>query len=101
MEKKIESEHLEKAVVSLLMQFHTVFDADWNYTKSYIEQLSSENTLLDDSLEGQNWQNRDQLVNEFKGLINHFKKNGAFKRAFVKEEDFDLGVAEFFEKYDI
>lgn len=93
-----ESKRLEESVVMFLKQFYFVFDADWGYTQPYIQELNHGMNLLDKDLDNSNWINRDELVYQYRSLINDLKDNGTFKRVFEKEKYDDLLTAMFCDK---
>ena len=95
------NEFLEENIVMFLKQFFFVFDLDWGYTQPYIGKLNNGENLLNESLDNSNWNNRDELIYQYRSLINKLKRDGTFKRVFEKEEYDDMITAMFCDKNGI
>ncbi len=73
------SDELNEHVTKLLVDFETVFNFDFGYTKGYISTLENV-TLLDNRIDDCNWSNRDRLKESFFELICFMNENDLFPK---------------------
>lgn len=70
---------LNQLISEFMISFELVFDSDWDFTESCIEDGSYINgTFIDPQVEDErnNWGNRGGLLKAYRALVDYIKKNG-------------------------
>lgn len=55
-------------------KFEAVFDLDWVYTQDFIKNLHSAVNFMSRDLDGSNWNNRDELMNQYRLLSERLRQ---------------------------